>query len=196
MRDLAPVGVDQERDLGEGIEGNPDREQKVHREAGREQGIEIGGNEAGIFEDAEHQKIAAHAGRQHRPPRQGAQTLRHQQQADQVVERDRRQQQQHKLPVAHRVEGQRRQRQPDHRRQIADPAEREIAEQDHRQEQKNERVGVEKHQAFSGACRKSLTIQPVNKRARHAKANQQASAARGLLGARAAYLAIRWREPI
>ena len=29
MRDLAPVGIDQERDLGEGVEGNSDREQDV-----------------------------------------------------------------------------------------------------------------------------------------------------------------------
>ena len=52
MRDLPPVGVDQKRDLGEGIEGNSDREQNVHGNTGREHGIEIGGTNYLIPVDA------------------------------------------------------------------------------------------------------------------------------------------------
>ena len=55
-RDLAPVGIDQKRDLGEGVEGDADRQHDVDDEAGRKQRVEIGGEEAGIFEDAEHQR--------------------------------------------------------------------------------------------------------------------------------------------
>ena len=67
-RDFAPVGVDQKRDLGEGVEGDADRQQDVDDEAGRKQRIEIGGKEARIFEDAEHQQIAGDAGREHGKP--------------------------------------------------------------------------------------------------------------------------------
>ncbi|OIQ72072.1 hypothetical protein GALL_463040 [mine drainage metagenome] len=154
MRGLSPVSIDQEGDLGEGIKGNSDRQQDVHAKTGREQGMGIGGKEAGIFEIGQHQKVAGHAGREDAKPRDRAQTLRNQRQADQVVEGDRRQQQQPKLPVAHRIEYERRQRQPYHRRQIASPAEGEIAEQNDRQEQKNERVGIEEHRAFSGSPKK------------------------------------------
>ena len=39
-RDIAPVGIDQERDLGEGVEGDADRQQDVDGEAGRKHRIE------------------------------------------------------------------------------------------------------------------------------------------------------------
>ena len=67
-RHIAPVGVDQERDLGEGVEGNADREQDVDGEPGRKQRIEIGGKKARIFEDAEHQQVAGNTCREHGKP--------------------------------------------------------------------------------------------------------------------------------
>ena len=63
-------------------------------------------------------------------------------------------QQRHELPAAERIEDQRGQRQPDHRGQMAAAAEREIAEQDDRQEQEDEGVGIEEHQAFPGGAEK------------------------------------------
>src|SRR6202040_915981 len=44
---------------------------------------------------------------------------------------------------------QRGQREPDHRRQMIEPHQGEIADQNDRQEQENERVGVEEHQSLS-----------------------------------------------
>jgi hypothetical protein len=84
---------------------------------------------------------------------------RDQQIADEIIERDGSDEQQHELPIAKGVKGQRRQRQPDHRRQIAEPAESEIAEQNRRQKQENERIGIEEHRAFLKERPKSLTTQ-------------------------------------
>ena len=67
-RDIAPVGIDQKRDLGEGVEGDADRQHDVDDEAGRKQRVEIGGEKAGIFEDAEHQQIAGDACGEHGKP--------------------------------------------------------------------------------------------------------------------------------
>ncbi|WP_338305011.1 dihydroxy-acid dehydratase, partial [Bradyrhizobium ottawaense] len=61
--------------------------------------------------------------------------------ADAVIEGDRQQQQRHELPVADGVKGERGQRQPDHRGEIAAPPEPEIAGQHDGQEQQDERVG-------------------------------------------------------
>ena len=86
--------------------------------------LKIGGEEAGIFEDAEHQEIAGDAEREARQSASaGRSFLAISRQADDVIEGDRGQQQQHELPIADGIEGQRGQRQPDHRRQIAEPAE-------------------------------------------------------------------------
>lgn len=104
MRDLASIDVDQERDLGRRVERDADRQQSVHRQSGREQGIEIGGEEAGILEDTEHQQIAADACCEHGQSQPGVPFLRDQQQPDEVVGRDRGEQQRHELPVAQRVE--------------------------------------------------------------------------------------------
>jgi hypothetical protein len=52
------------------------------------------------------------------------------------------------LPIADGIKDQRRQCQPDHRRQIADAAQREIAGQGDRQEQEDKQIGIEEHQAF------------------------------------------------
>jgi hypothetical protein len=114
VRDLASIDVDQERDLGRRVERDADRQQSVHRQSGREQGIEIGGEEAGILEDTEHQQIAADACCEHGQSQPGVQFLRDQQQPDEVVGRDRGEQQRHELPAAERIEGDRRQHQPDH----------------------------------------------------------------------------------
>ena len=105
-RDIAPIGIDQERDLGEGVEGDADRQQDVDDEMGCKQRIEIGGKEPGIFEDAEHQQIAGDAGREHGKAQRGAQFPLDQEIADGVIERDRGQQQQHELPVAEGIKGQ------------------------------------------------------------------------------------------
>ena len=153
-RDVAPVGIDQERDLREGVEGDADRQQDVDGDTGREQGIEVGGEEAGIFEDAEHEQVAGDAERQHRKAQARAQFPRDQQQADHIIERDRAEQQRHELPIAQRIEGERGQREPDHRSQMTAPPQHEIAEQRDRQEQKNERIGIEEHQAFPGGAEK------------------------------------------
>src|ERR1700730_3892149 len=92
------------------------------------------------------------------------QALRDQQKADEVVEGDRRQQQKYELPVAHRVEHQRRQRQPYHASQITAPAEHKIADQGDRQEHENELIGVEEHKSLSGAAWKAKpTNPPLNK---------------------------------
>jgi hypothetical protein len=157
VRDLASIGLNQQRDLGKGVERDAHRQQNVRRQSGREQGIEIGGEEAGILEYAEHQQIAADAGREYGQSQPGARLLRDQQQPYDVVERDRDKQQRHELPVTERVEGDRRHHQPDHRPSIAVAAGREISEQDGRQEQENERIGIENHVAFSAAPR-SLAI--------------------------------------
>lgn len=68
-RDLAAIGVHQKRDLGDAVKGNPDRKQNVHGQLGRDQCIQIGGKEAGIFEIAEHKQVAGHAGGQRRKTR-------------------------------------------------------------------------------------------------------------------------------
>jgi len=65
-RDLAAIGVHQERDLREGVEGDADRQQDVHRKMRTEQRIDVLDGEAGIFEDAEHEEIAGDAEREHR----------------------------------------------------------------------------------------------------------------------------------
>ena len=75
-RDIAAVGVDQKRDLGEGEEGDADRQQDVDRQARSEHRIEIGGEEAGVFEDAEHQQIAGDAGRSSAARRAAGRSLR------------------------------------------------------------------------------------------------------------------------
>ena len=147
--DLAAIGVHQEGDLGEGVEGYPDRQQDMDRQAGGKQCIEVGGQETGIFEIAEHQEIAGDAEREHRKAWPGAQPPSDQQQADDIVEGDRPNQQGYELPVADGIEGQRRQRQPDHGRQVAEPAQHKIADQGDRQEQENELVGVEQHNYLS-----------------------------------------------
>ena len=116
------------------------------------------GEKAGIFEDAEDQEIAGDAEREHGKAQAGAQFSRDQQQSDDVIEGDRAEQQRDEGPIAEGIEGQRSQRQPDHRRQMADPAGREIADQHGGQEQEDEWIGIEKHQAFPGGA-KTLTIQ-------------------------------------
>ena len=68
---------------------------------------------------------------------------------------DRAQQQQHEGEVARRIKRQRRQRQPDHGGEVANPAERKIARQDDRQKQENELIGIEEHMALSRAGRKA-----------------------------------------
>ena len=60
-RNIAAESIDQKGDLGEGVERNADRQQDVDGDPGRKQRVEIGGEEAGIFEDAEHDEIAGDA---------------------------------------------------------------------------------------------------------------------------------------
>ncbi|WP_354132411.1 hypothetical protein [Bradyrhizobium sp. RT4b] len=150
-RDLATIRIHQERDLGEGVEGDADRQQDVDRNMRTGQRIDVLGDEAGIFEDAEHQEVADDAERERRLSLHWGELRRDQEIADAVVEGDRDQQQAHELPAAEGVEGERGQRQPDHRRQIAAPPEPEIAGQHGRQEQQDERVGIEQHQAGPAA---------------------------------------------
>src|SRR5258708_20690607 len=104
-RDMAPVGIDKERDLGEGIEGNADRKNDVDGDGGREQRVEIGGEEAGILEYAEQQQVAADADGQRRKPPFGAHFLLDQEIADRVIEGDRRGEQRYESPAAERVKG-------------------------------------------------------------------------------------------
>ena len=105
-RDIAPEGIDQECDLRKSVEGDADRQHDVDDEVSGQDSIEIGGKEAGIFEDAEHQQIAGNTGRKHGIAHRRAQLPFDQEVADPIIERDRRQQQQHKLPVAERIKGQ------------------------------------------------------------------------------------------
>ena len=145
MTNLAPVGVDQKCDLGEGVKGDADREQNVHGHGRRKQRVEIANDEAGIFEDAKRQQIAGDARRQHGKARPLAQISRDQQPADEIIERDRSEQQRHERPVAERIKHQRRQREPDDRGSTTETISREIASESDRQKHENERVGVEKH---------------------------------------------------
>ncbi len=92
MRDLAAIGVDQECDLGEGVERNSDRKQDLDHVVGCKDRIVIGGEKTGIFEDAEHHKIARDPKRQDRQSQDGAQAPGDQQPANEVIERNRRQQ--------------------------------------------------------------------------------------------------------
>jgi hypothetical protein len=133
------------RDLGEGVEGDADRQQDIDGELGREHRIQIGGEEAGIFEDAEDDEIAPNADDQRRTSCRGPQLALDQEIADRVVERDGCDQERHKLPVADRIKGQRGHPQEDHGREPADAATDEHAEQDGRQEQEDEAVGIEQH---------------------------------------------------
>ncbi|MGY3405861.1 hypothetical protein ACVWZV_001974 [Bradyrhizobium sp. GM5.1] len=60
-RDLPAPGVNQERDLGERVEGDADRQQDVDRKVRAGQRVDVLGDEAGIFEDAKYEKIAGDA---------------------------------------------------------------------------------------------------------------------------------------
>jgi hypothetical protein len=91
-RDISPVGVDQECNLGERVERNPDGKQDIDGKTGRKYRVQIGGEEAGIFESAEHEKIAGDADGEDGKSQGPAQAARDQQQADEVIEGDRRQQ--------------------------------------------------------------------------------------------------------
>ncbi len=156
-RDVASIGIDQKRDLGEGVEGNADRKHDVDDESGREQRIEIGGEKSRIFEDAEHHEIAGDADGERGKPCTWAELARDQEIADAVIEGDRNKQQRHELPAAEGIKDQRGQRQPDYRSQMAAAAKREIAEQDDRQEQEDKGMRIEEHRPFP-AGPKSLTI--------------------------------------
>ncbi len=147
-RDVAPVGVDQKRDLRESVEGNADRQQDVRVIPVENIALRLAARKPAYLKMPSTSKIAGDADREHRKARRGAQFPGDQQIADAVIERDRTGQQRHELPVAEGVEGERGQRQPDHRGEIAEPAQREIAKQNDRQEQENEGVGIEEHQAF------------------------------------------------
>ncbi|MHC2381389.1 hypothetical protein ACVIU7_002037 [Bradyrhizobium liaoningense] len=57
-RDLPAIGIDQERDLGERVEGDADWQQDVDRNMRAEQRVDVLSGKAGIFEDAEHEEIA------------------------------------------------------------------------------------------------------------------------------------------
>jgi hypothetical protein len=151
-RDIAAIGIDQEGDLRERIEGDTDRQENGDGDAGGEDGIQVYSNEACIFEDAEQDEIAGDTESQHQSARARPELPHDQEQPDDKVERDRRDQKRNELPVAEGIEGERCQRQPRHWRDITAPAECEIAEQDHRQKQENERIGIEEHQVFSGAA--------------------------------------------
>ncbi|MEY9364927.1 hypothetical protein ABH994_007648 [Bradyrhizobium yuanmingense] len=150
-RDLAAISVDQKRDLGEGVEGDADRQQDVERDIRAEQRVDVLRDEAGIFEDAEHEEIADDAERECGLSLRVRELRHDEKMADAVVEGDREQQKGDELPAADCVEGDRSQRQPDHRSQIAAPAEPEIAGEHDRQEQQDERIGIEQHRAGPAA---------------------------------------------
>ena len=174
--DLAPVGVHQEGDLGKRVKRYSDRKQNVDGQAAVKHRIEVRGKEACIFEKPEHQKVAADP-----DPENGyfcgrTQAAFDQGQTDRIIVGDRDQQQRHELPMARCVEGKRSQRQPNHRRQLAHPAQDEIAGQDKRQEQENKSIGVEQHVPVSEG-QKNLT--------------NRALEATFAYGTAAAYLAIR-----
>ena len=160
-RDIASECIDQECDLRKRIEGDANRQQDVDDETRRKQRVEIEGDEAGIFEDAEQQQIAPDTHGEHGEAQAGAQFPRDQEIANAVIERDRSEQQQHELPAAEAVESERRQRQPHHRGQIAAAAKSEIAGQDDRQEHEHKQVGIEEHKAFLARAEKpNHTSQP------------------------------------
>ncbi|MET4765659.1 hypothetical protein ABH970_006031 [Bradyrhizobium ottawaense] len=162
--DLPAIGVHQEGDLRERVEGDADRQQDVNRGMRAEQGVEVLGEEAGIFEDAEHEQIADDTERERRLAVRRAELRHDEEMADAVIEGDRQQQQRHELPVADGVKGERGQRQPDHRGEIAAPPEPEIAGQHDGQEQQDERVGIEQHQAgpAAGILVRKAYKRPIN----------------------------------
>ena len=86
---LAAPGVHQERDLGEGVEGDADRQQDAQRrqiDAGQPtQGLQ---QEVGIFEEGQQAEIADDADREQQPTEPPIGDPRHAH-ADGVVEQDR-----------------------------------------------------------------------------------------------------------
>lgn len=150
-RDLPAVSVHQERNLGERVEGDADRQQDMDREMRAGQRIDVLGDEAGIFEDAEHEEIADDTKSERRLSVRRRELRQDEEMADAIVEGDRDQQQGQEWPAAGGVKSERGRRQPDHRRQIAAPPEPEVASQHGRQEQQDERIGIEQHQAAPAA---------------------------------------------
>src|SRR5277367_3634583 len=157
VSDLAAISIDQKRDLREGVEGDTDRQQDVHRNRRREYRVEIGDQKARIFEDAERYEVAGHTDRQHGKTSARAKAPRNQQPADEIIERDRRQQQHHERPIAERIENQRGQREPYDRRLRTNSTSGEIAEENGRQKDKNEGVRVEKHRFPCGKAEPNHT---------------------------------------
>ena len=67
---LAAVSVDQEGDLGEGVERDPDRQEDAQRlEIDARQAAQREQQEVGIFEEGEQQEVAADTQAQQKPPR-------------------------------------------------------------------------------------------------------------------------------